>query len=74
MPSLLLKIEDSAREKEIFAKQKVERKIDVEAGKIYLVTFIHDIYKIKDETVYYENGKSIYSILRKNIYLLQNIE
>lgn len=57
MPNLLLGIEDLSREKEIFAKQKIERKIDVEAEKIYLVTFIHDIYEIKDEKVYYENKK-----------------
>lgn len=58
MPNLLLSIEDSAREKEIFARQKIERKIDVEAEKIYLVTFIHDIYEIKDKYVYYGNEKS----------------
>jgi len=57
MPNLLLSIEDSAREKEIFARQKIERKIDVEAEKIYLVTFIHDIYEIKDKKVYYEDKK-----------------
>lgn len=57
MPNLLLGIEDLSREKEIFARQKIERKIDVEAGKIYLVTFIHDIYEIKDKKVYYEDKK-----------------
>lgn len=57
MPNLLLKIEDLSREKEIFARQKIERKIDVEAEKIYLVSFIHDIYEIKDKIVYYEEGK-----------------
>lgn len=57
MPNLLLGIEDLSKEKEIFARQKIERKIDVEAGKIYLVTFIHDIYEIKDKKVYYEDKK-----------------
>lgn len=57
MPNLLLGIEDLSREKEIFAKSKIERKIDVEAEKIYLVTFIHNIYEIKDKEVYYENKK-----------------
>lgn len=57
MPNLLLRLEDLSREKEIFARQKIERKIDVEAEKIYLVTFIHDIYEIKDKKVYYEDKK-----------------
>ena len=57
MPNLLLRIEDLSREKEIFTRQKIERKIDVEAEKIYLVTFIHNIYEIKDRKVYYEDKK-----------------
>lgn len=53
MPNLLLGAEDVAREKEIFIRQKKQnKKIDVQAEKIYLVTFIHDIYQIKDEKIY----------------------
>lgn len=59
MPNLLLGAEDVAREKEIFIRQKKQnKKIDVQAEKIYLVTFIHDIYQIKDEKIYNVKTKS----------------
>ncbi len=44
MPKLLFEAEDFAKEKEIYAKEKVKSKIDVEAEKIYLVKAIHEIY------------------------------
>lgn len=59
MPNLLLQIEDLSKEKEIFTKQKEERKIDVQAEKIYLVRFIHDIYELKDTKIYYDNKKEV---------------
>lgn len=59
MPKLLLQIEDLSREKEIFAKQKEERKIDVQAEKIYLVRFIHDIYEMQNEKVYYGDKNTV---------------
>ena len=33
-------------------QKKQNKKIDVQAEKIYLVTFIHNIYQIKDEKIY----------------------
>lgn len=51
-PRLLLQIEDLSRETEIFAKEKSKNKIDVQAEKIYLVSFIHNVYGIKDKTIY----------------------
>lgn len=66
MPSLLFRVEDLAREKEIFSRPKIERKIDVEVEKIYLVTFIHDIYEIKDKRVYYEDEKGKTSVRSSN--------
>lgn len=63
MPNLLLGVEDLSREKEIFAKQKIERKIDVEAEKIYLVSFIHDIYEIKDKKIYYTDQNNKTSVM-----------
>lgn len=64
MPNLLLGVEDISREKEIYARQKKEnKKIDVQAEKIYLVTFIHDIFQLKDTNVYYDDKKTVsYSI------------
>lgn len=59
MPNLLLQVEDLSREKEIFTKEKEEGKIDVQAEKIYLVRFIHDIYNLKDSKAYYDNKKKI---------------
>lgn len=59
MPKLFIKIEDLSKEKEVFAISKKERKIDVQAEKIYLVRFIHDIYDLKDEKIY-DNNKNVY--------------
>lgn len=57
MPKLFLQIEDLSRENEIFTRTKKEdKKIDVQAEKIYLVRFIHDIYEFKNTKVY-DNGK-----------------
>lgn len=58
MPNVLLGIEDISREKEIFIRTKKESKIDVQAEKIYLVRFIHNIYDFKNVEVYYD-GKTI---------------
>ncbi len=59
MPKLFLQIEDISREKEMFARPKTEKKIDVQAEKIYLVKFIHDMYQLENDTVYYNNGKKV---------------
>ena len=49
MPKLFFQIEDISREKEMFARPKKEtKKIDVQAEKIYLVGFIHEIYNLKN--------------------------
>lgn len=64
MPKLLFGVEDFAREEEIYAREKVKSKIDVEAEKIYLVKAIHELYDNEMVTlsetaaVYYdENGE-----------------
>lgn len=59
VPKLLFQVEDSSRENEIFAIPKKESKIDVQAEKIYLVRFIHDVYQIKNEKVYYSDKKKV---------------
>lgn len=56
MPKLLLQLEDLSREKEIFVRPKKESKIDVQAENIYLVRFIHEIFNLKNETIYYTKG------------------
>ncbi len=59
IPKILFQIEDLSREKEIFEIPKNERKIDVQAEKIYLVRFIHDIYEIKDKKLRYYDDKTV---------------
>lgn len=59
VPKLLLRIEDLSREKEIFAREKYKNKIDVQAEKIYLVRFIHDIFDLKEKKIYYDNNKTV---------------
>lgn len=60
MPKLFLQIEDLSRENEIFTRSKKEdKKIDVQAEKIYLVRFIHDIYEFKNTKVYDNDKKSV---------------
>lgn len=71
-PKILFEMEDLSREKEVFARVKKESKIDVQAEKIYLVRFIHDIYDLKSGKVYYENNKT--SSVVANVPLIQHIE
>ena len=59
MPKLLFEVEDLSREKEIFARARKESKIDVQAEKIYLVMFLHDIYQFQNEKIYYNDGKTV---------------
>lgn len=60
MPKLFLQIEDISREKEMFARPKKEtKKIDVQAEKIYLVRFIHDVYDLKNNIIYYNDKKVV---------------
>lgn len=65
MPGLFLHVEDLSRENEIFTRPKKEtKKIDVQAEKIYLVMFIHNIYQIKNEQVYdVDKNKTITYVL-----------
>ncbi len=68
MPELFLHVEDLSRENEIFTRPKKEtKKIDVQAEKIYLVMFIHNIYQIKDEKVYYDYGDSKKAVMYANV-------
>lgn len=57
IPKLLFRIEDLSRETEIFVKEKYKNKIDVQAEKIYLVRFIHDVFGIKDQMVFNDSNK-----------------
>lgn len=59
MPKVFLQIEDLSREKEVFSIPKKESKIDVQAEKIYLVRFFHDIYEMKSQKIYDANNKKI---------------
>lgn len=60
MPKLFLQLEDLSREKEIFSgPKKVTKKIDVQAEKIYLVRFLHDIYELKNTKIYNSNNKKV---------------
>lgn len=53
MPNLFFQLEDLSREKEVFSgPKKVTKKIDVQAEKIYLVRFLHDIYELRNKKVY----------------------
>ena len=60
MPKLFFQIEDISREKEMFARPKKEtKKIDGQAEKIYLVGFIHEIYNLKNNLIYYNDKKKV---------------
>lgn len=60
MPKMLLQVEDLSREQEIFTRQEKKSKINVQAEKIYLVRFIHDVYELRNTKVaYYDDKKSV---------------
>ena len=65
MPKLLFQIEDLAKEKEIFSREKIKSKIDVEAEKIYLVKIIHELYDntlinmVRTDIAYYDRNEKI---------------
>lgn len=60
MPKLFFQLEDLSRENEIFTRPKKEsNKIDVQAEKIYLVKFIHNIYEFKDAKISYSDSKKV---------------
>lgn len=59
MPKVFLQIEDLSTEKEVFSIPKKESKIDVQAEKIYLVRFFHDIYELERQKVYDSKSKKV---------------
>ncbi len=60
IPKLLFGIEDFAKEEEIYGREKVKSKIDVEAEKIYLVKAIHELYD--NEMVTLSETEALYYI------------